>query len=180
MPIDPKGRDVPGYGRHVFICGHERPEGATRPSCKNRGSMELLTRIKAAAREEGLRDIRIQKSGCLDFCENGIACVVYPEGTWYRLQPQLDVGSIVEHLKNGTVDTDLLMNLDELLQFYRPSSTTSLTLEHRCSILLDEVCIRSAALTAFDVCVHIPYDCFLEALRRNSSLESSTRTITRS
>ena len=113
MPTDPKGRDVPGYGRHVFICGHERPEGATRPSCKNRGRMDLLTRIKAAAREEGLREIRIQKSGCLDFCENGIACVVYPEGTWYRLQPQLDVGSIVEHLKNGTVDTDLLMNFDE-------------------------------------------------------------------
>ena len=22
MPIDPKGREAPGYDRHVFICGH--------------------------------------------------------------------------------------------------------------------------------------------------------------
>ena len=81
MPSDAKGRQKPGYERHVFICGHERPENAARPSCRNRGSLNLLSAIKAAAREEGLANIRIQKSGCLDFCENGIACVVYPEGT---------------------------------------------------------------------------------------------------
>ena len=57
MPVDPKGRDAPGYERHVFICGHERPEGATRPSCKKRGSLELLSAIKLAAREQGLQNI---------------------------------------------------------------------------------------------------------------------------
>jgi len=113
MPTDPKGREAPGYGRHVFICGHERPDAATRPSCKKTGSLELLTTIKAAAREHGLENIRIQKSGCLDFCENGIACVVYPEGTWYRLNSNFDVKSFIEHLKEGTIDSDLLMRFDE-------------------------------------------------------------------
>ena len=113
MPVDPKGRDVPGYKRHVFICGHERSEGATRPSCKKRGSLELLSAIKLAAREQGVKNIRIQKSGCLDFCENGIACVVYPEGTWYRLTTSIDVKSLIENLKNGTVDDDLRMRFDE-------------------------------------------------------------------
>ena len=113
MPSDAKGRDAPGYARHVFICGHERPDTAARPSCKKRGSLEMLTAIKVAARENGISDIRIQKSGCLDFCENGIACVVYPEGTWYRLQPELDIQSLVEHLKQGTIDPQLLMTFDE-------------------------------------------------------------------
>ena len=51
MAIDPKGRTKPGYDRHMFICGHERPPNSSRPSCKNRGSLELLPRIKQLARE---------------------------------------------------------------------------------------------------------------------------------
>ena len=113
MAQDPKGREAPGYDRHVFICGHERPEGAARPSCRKRGSLELLSIIKAAAREEGLSNIRIQKSGCLDFCENGIACVVYPEGTWYRLNTELDIKSLIQHIKDGTTNHTLLMDFEE-------------------------------------------------------------------
>ena len=113
MPIDAKGRERPGYERHVFICGHERPEGASRPSCNQRGSLELLSVVKAEGRKQGLENIRIQKSGCLDFCENGIACVVYHEGIWYRLSPDIDVKSLIENLKNDTIDEDLIMRFDE-------------------------------------------------------------------
>ena len=113
MPTDLKGRDQPGYARHVFICGHERPEGASRPSCKKRGSLELLSAIKAAGREQGLENIRIQKSGRLDFCENGIACVVYPEGTWYRLLPNIEVQSLIENPKNHPIYDCLIMQFDE-------------------------------------------------------------------
>ena len=66
-----------------------------------------------------VENIRIQKSGCLDFCENGIACVVYPEGTWYRLSPDIDVKSLIENLKNDTIDETCLCaltnNLDQSL-----------------------------------------------------------------
>ena len=110
MPSDLKGRETPGYDRHVFICGHERPEGAARPSCRNRGSLELLSTIKTAAREGGLSNIRIQKSGCLDFCENGIVCVVYPEGTWYRLSTEINIKSFIQNIKDGTTDSALLMD----------------------------------------------------------------------
>lgn len=113
MPSDAKGRQKPGYERHVFICGHERPESAARPSCRNRGSLNLLSAIKAAAREEGLANIRIQKSGCLDFCENGIACVVYPKGTWYRLNTEIDIKSLIQHIKDGTTDSALLMDFED-------------------------------------------------------------------
>ena len=113
MPKDPKGREAPGYDRHVFICGHERPESAARPSCRNRGSLNLLSAIKAAAREEGLTNIRIQKSGCLDFCENGIACVVYPEGIWYRLNTEIDIKSLIQHIEDGATDSALLMGFQD-------------------------------------------------------------------
>ena len=113
MAVDPKGRIEPGYETHVFICGHERPSESARPSCKNRGSLELLPRIKQAIREEGLSSIRVQKSGCLDFCENGIACVVYPEGTWYQLTNNMDIASIIKHLKDGTVNSNNLMKLED-------------------------------------------------------------------
>ena len=113
MPKDPKGREAPGYDRHVFICGHERPESAARPSCRNRGSLNLLSAIKAAAREEGLTNIRIQKSGCLDFCENGITCVVYPEGIWYRLNTEIDIKSLIQHIEDGATDSALLMGFQD-------------------------------------------------------------------
>ncbi len=112
MAVDPKGRKEPGYERHMFICGHERSPDSARPSCKNQGSLELLPRIKQALREEGISSVRVQKSGCLDFCENGISCVIYPEGTWYQLSNEMDITSIIEHLKNGTISQTNLMKLE--------------------------------------------------------------------
>ena len=112
MAVDPKGRTEPKYERHMFICGHERPPNSTRQSCKNRGSLDLLPQIKKIVREEGLHSIRVQKSGCPDFCENGIACVVYPEGTWYQLSSDMDITSILRHLKDGTVSSENLMTLE--------------------------------------------------------------------
>lgn len=74
-----------GFRRHVFVCTHERPEGAARPSCGRRGSMDLMVALKRAAKGRGLQDVRVQKSGCLDRCEHGPSAVVYPEGRWLTL-----------------------------------------------------------------------------------------------
>lgn len=105
-------QDQPGYSKHVFVCGHERPEGAQRPHCLGRGSLELLSQLKALSREAGLENVRVQKSGCLDYCEHGISCVVYPEGVWYTLQNQEDLLSIVEHLRSGKIDDKIRMKLN--------------------------------------------------------------------
>jgi (2Fe-2S) ferredoxin len=47
---------------------------------------------------------------CLDNCERGPSCVVYPEGTWYTL-PDDDDGlkAVLEHLKGGEPASDYLM-----------------------------------------------------------------------
>ena len=46
----------------------------------------------------------------------------------------------------------------------RSCRTTGLTLEQGCSILLNEVGIRSATLAAFDVAVHVVCDGLLDSL----------------
>lgn len=112
MVKDPKGRDGPGYQRHVFICAHERPPDAARPCCSARGSLEVMKSLKMAAKDAGLTTVRVQKSGCLDFCENGISCVVYPEAVWYSIQdPENDLPAILEHLKSGKIAENCLMDL---------------------------------------------------------------------
>jgi (2Fe-2S) ferredoxin len=46
--------------------------------------------------------VRVNKAGCMDRCEEGPVCVVYPEGVWYTYIDETDVDEIVEsHLVNG-------------------------------------------------------------------------------
>ena len=50
----------------------------------------------------GAGKIRVNTSGCLDRCEEGPTCVVYPEGVWYTYVDELDIDDIIEsHLING-------------------------------------------------------------------------------
>lgn len=95
---------MPPFKKHVFVCLHERPSGEARGSCAQKGSEKLLKTFKDAVRRAGLADeVRAQKSGCLDNCENGCSVVVYPEGVWYGHVTEADVQEIVEeHLKYGT------------------------------------------------------------------------------
>ena len=52
----------------------------------------------------GPGQVRINKAGCLDRCEEGPTVVVYPEGTWYTYVDETDIDEIVvSHLQNGQV-----------------------------------------------------------------------------
>lgn len=69
----------------------------------SKGSPDVLQALKEKAAAAGLTgQLRIQKSGCLDVCEQGVSVVVYPEGTWYGGVKPTDAEEIVEsHLRNG-------------------------------------------------------------------------------
>ena len=46
--------------------------------------------------------MRVNQAGCLDRCEEGPVCVIYPEGTWYTYVDESDIDEIIEsHLLNG-------------------------------------------------------------------------------
>ena len=113
MAKDPKGRAEPGYERHVFVCGHQRDADHPRGSCSAKNSLEVMRTLKMMAKKSGLSNVRVQKSGCLDFCENGISCVIYPEATWYRLDgSEKQLTKILEqHLENGIIVQDAIMDI---------------------------------------------------------------------
>ena len=98
------------FRKHVFVCTNERAADNPRGCCSSKNSLELLTRLKRAARAAGLSDVRVNKAGCLDNCEDGPSCVIYPEGTWYPL-PDDDAGldRILEHLKGGDVAQEFVI-----------------------------------------------------------------------
>ena len=99
------------YRTHVFCCTNERPAGHPRGCCKAKGSERLRNYMKARAKELGLKDVRINASGCLDRCELGPSVVVYPEGVWYSVRTPEDVDEILKvHLIEGGRVERLMMD----------------------------------------------------------------------
>ncbi len=99
------------YQRHVFFCTNDRGADHERPSCNQCGSAALRDYAKARVRELGLAGagrVRINQAGCLDRCESGPVCVVYPEAVWYTYVDEEDVDEIIEsHLVGGIPVTRL-------------------------------------------------------------------------
>ena len=92
------------YQRHAFFCTNVR-EG--RACCQDHGAEQARAHAKARVTAAGVSHpggIRVNRSGCLDRCEEGPVVVVYPEGTWYTYADLADVDEIVdEHLVHGRV-----------------------------------------------------------------------------
>jgi (2Fe-2S) ferredoxin len=93
------------YQRHIFFCVNDRGPDADRPSCNRCGSQRMRDYAKARIKQLGLAgpgQVRVNQSGCLDRCEEGPVCVVYPEGVWYTYIDEADIDEIVDsHLVNG-------------------------------------------------------------------------------
>lgn len=102
------------FERHVFVCENQRPSGHPRGCCAEKGSPALRQAFKEELKRRGLLGrIRANAAGCLDQCERGMSCVVYPEGVWYTLRTVEDVREIVEqHLVGGRPVERLRMKLE--------------------------------------------------------------------
>jgi (2Fe-2S) ferredoxin len=93
------------YRRHVFFCINQRdpPEAC----CSDRGSKEMQAYAKQRIKELGLAgkgEIRINKSGCLDRCEEGPVLVVYPDAVWYTYVDRADIDEIIDrHVIGGEI-----------------------------------------------------------------------------
>ncbi len=98
--------DNPYFSHHVFFCLNQRNDDS-RPCCAARGAVAAQEHAKRRIKElnlNGVGQVRINKAGCLDRCEEGPVMVVYPEGTWYTYFDQGDIDEIIDsHLVNGKV-----------------------------------------------------------------------------
>jgi len=60
-------------------------------------------RIKALGLS-GRGEVRINKAGCLDRCEEGPVLVVYPEAVWYTYIDNSDIDEIIDrHIVGGEI-----------------------------------------------------------------------------
>ena len=104
------GNVEPGYRMHAFICGHERPENAIRGCCFEKNSLDLMRALKIRSKQMGLDDVRVQKSGCLNYCEQGPTCVIYPEGKWFKITEE-SIDSIAKYLADGIIPSEFLLDI---------------------------------------------------------------------
>ncbi|MGZ9059636.1 MAG: (2Fe-2S) ferredoxin domain-containing protein [Burkholderiaceae bacterium] len=93
------------YQRHVFFCVNEREDGSA--CCASHHATEMQKHAKSRIKAldlNGEGKIRINKSGCLDRCQEGPCVVVYPDGVWYTYVDAHDIDEIVDrHLVKGEV-----------------------------------------------------------------------------
>lgn len=94
---------MPGFVRHIFICGNARVAGHPRGCCDPAQEAELHKLFKKRLAERGFHGtVRANQAGCLDQCEHGPNIVVYPDGVWYGNVTLEDVDEIVEsHIVNN-------------------------------------------------------------------------------
>jgi predicted metal-binding protein len=85
----------PNFEAHVFVCTHVR-DG--KKSCGGSGSAEMRDRVKKHFQQNpDLRGkLRVNSAGCLGQCEEGIASVAYPSGTWLLNSTNTDDQKLIE------------------------------------------------------------------------------------
>jgi len=95
--------------KFVFVCVNTRPDVHPRPSCAPRGSANVFEAIREETGRQGMVDIKIVASGCLEPCMVGPAVYVAPDDVWYGGMTVEDVPAFVQqHLAD-----------DEPLEFLR-------------------------------------------------------------
>jgi len=94
---------MPRFEKHIFICENKREGEHPKGCCADKGSHRTIELFKKRIKELGLnRNVRINRSGCLDACEFGLSIVVYPEQTWYGNVKEADVEEIIQsHILNN-------------------------------------------------------------------------------
>lgn len=84
--------------KHIFICtlcqsqkepDNEKYAGELRASLKQICQKEIPGKA-----------IRVNASGCLGVCDDGIHAVVYPEQKWFKLLSKESIPSLVDYLKS--------------------------------------------------------------------------------
>jgi (2Fe-2S) ferredoxin len=93
------------FKRHVFFCLNQRDDGSA--CCARHDAAGMQAYAKQRVKQLGLSGqgkVRVNKSGCLDRCDEGPCIVVYPEAVWYTYVDKHDIDEIVDrHLVNGEV-----------------------------------------------------------------------------
>ncbi|MFT6071293.1 MAG: putative metal-binding protein [Bacteriovoracaceae bacterium] len=73
------------FKAHLFICTKCQYKDSNGSLCSEDTAKKFRKSVKDQARLNFQKDqVRINASGCLDRCENGISAVLYPSAEWFN------------------------------------------------------------------------------------------------
>jgi (2Fe-2S) ferredoxin len=102
---------MPHRERYLFVCTNRRDPDNPKGSCAQKGSEEVVKKLKDALKKKGLADrIRACSASCLDMCESGISIVQEPDHVAYGGVTLADVDDIAEAAGKGTVVERLVVH----------------------------------------------------------------------
>lgn len=88
------------YKTHVFVCTNAPDKPG---KCGHKGGEELRQNLKKKCSEHFSKDeVRVNASGCLGYCEQGLAAVVYPQKEWRLNLKKEDVDVLFNLTQNLT------------------------------------------------------------------------------
>jgi (2Fe-2S) ferredoxin len=96
---------MPPRQRYLFVCINRRAPDNPKGSCAQKGSEELVPKLKEALAKKGLAKevVRACSSSCLDMCETGISILQEPEHVVYGHVTLADVDEIADAAGRGEV-----------------------------------------------------------------------------
>jgi (2Fe-2S) ferredoxin len=103
---------MPHRSRYLFVCTNRRPDGHPKGSCAEKGSEELVPKLKEALAQRGVAKdlVRACSSSCLDLCESGASIVQEPEHVAYGGVTVADVDEIADAAARGEVVERLVVH----------------------------------------------------------------------
>jgi (2Fe-2S) ferredoxin len=96
---------MPHRDRYLFVCTNRRPDGHPKGSCAEKGSEELLLKLKEALASRGIAKTVARACGstCIDMCETGISIVLEPDHVAYGNVTLGDVEAVADAAATGDV-----------------------------------------------------------------------------
>ncbi len=96
---------MPFRQRYLFVCINRRAPDNPKGSCAQKGSEELVVKLKEALAKKGLAKevVRACSSSCLDMCETGISILQEPEHVVYGHVTLADVDEIADAAGRGEI-----------------------------------------------------------------------------
>lgn len=87
------------YKAHLFICTKCQYKDDSGLLCNEDTAKKFRKSVKDLARIKFDKDsIRVNASGCLDKCEEGITAVLYPSGDWFTDLRPGDEEKLIENI----------------------------------------------------------------------------------
>jgi (2Fe-2S) ferredoxin len=102
---------MPFRQRYLFVCTNRRPEGHAKGSCAEKGSEEVVVKLKEALAKRGVAKdvVRACSSSCLDMCETGVTVLQEPEHVAYGRVGPGDVEAIADAVARGEIVSRLVV-----------------------------------------------------------------------